>query len=629
MQVNQQAPSDIDESGKILINLIDASKRDRAHFEKVAEELDKYDGQVLASLNLSEQNWNPEQSYFAKLNKTQQFKREIGAILMNDNPKFQASQKRGSIDPQNAVRARLMTDLLNHSVAESDFIDDAKIVVNDALGYGRGVMWFGIDLKKKIPVAVPVSPKDVFIDPDARSWREVRWVARRRLRSKEELSRKYPEKRGAIYSEPGYDTKSDEGMKVSADGFELVEFYEVYMLQGLWNYKGSAALPPEQRARMKNKPVKYVVTASNQRVLYEGDWETPFHRESGRAAWPCECLDFYLESGSMWPQAPMEPGIPWMKACNEIITGIIVKQRRAARRLIIMLESEGVKLGDDAEDKIVYGTDLVDTLTIQANMSDGEIPDIRKIVQEWSESNDFAADLAVYERFNYEWEKETGLSDFMYFGQAQRQDRSAAATNVKERNARKRIDYMGSVLDEFMSRVGRKLAIEARFHLSADDIKDTLGDGAAQAWGTLMSPNDMDIEGMANQYMDAGVSPDVVMGLIQDVMKDAVDFDKFFQETDYQIELGSLRRRTPEEIAEKAEIGMNQGYAAALNGGMPLTANILLRSWLENALNMSPEQMAIADQESQQLAQRLAAQQQAETMAAQQQAQPQPMQPMA
>src|SRR6056297_1306516 len=106
--------------GRLLKRLIESGiqERDR-RFGKVAKELDIYD---YSDKTPWEVTWDESLSWYTKIHVTQQFKREIGSRLYNQNPIFRAEAQEWST-PDSQVRANVVEALLNYARNENDFHD--------------------------------------------------------------------------------------------------------------------------------------------------------------------------------------------------------------------------------------------------------------------------------------------------------------------------------------------------------------------------------------------------------------------------------------------------------------------------------------------------------------------------
>ncbi len=115
-----------------------------------------------------------------------------------------------------------------------------------------------------------------------------------------------------------------------------------------------------------------------------------------------------------------------------------------------------------------------------------------------------------------------GDDDILHYGESETQDRSATATNFKDKTSKTRINYRLDRVIKWQSRIARKEAMYARFIHTPEQIDVILGAGAGALWGQVMPPNASATNPLA------------------------VDFRQWYLETDYSIEATSMRRHDVE-----------------------------------------------------------------------------------
>ena len=559
--------------GETLSRLLSAGRQAREHFDKQAEEIARYDyGHEIEHY----QNWDTSLSFYAKVYKAQQFKREVGARLYKDNPVFRLSPKRQA-DEGATLRTELMTDYLNEVVKENGFFWNLRSALNNALSSGRGVLWYGLDPNKDgVVTAVADSPQNLLIDPDAKHWGQVNWVARKRFRPKWQLMKQFPGKRDIILGMPAANKASDAGYRGNGGGNQmLVEYYELYTRVGLHNFRGGIdETQLKNVTRMVDVPRKYTVT-ENGIILDESQWEVPFHLDG---SWPCEVLDFYENPNSIWPISPLEPGIGWIKAINWVTTLLVAKYQWSSKTVLAMLRNNGVELDPEDIEKITSPDgSLLEVIRIASNHV-GDGTKVGDLIEQVDFTTDIQEGLAILDHLNDEFEKSTGLHDFLYNGSAGVQDRSAAATQARKQNTETRIYDMQSRIEEFLSRVGRKMAMTARYLLDPEDVAPIVGRQGAQLWGVLLEQEQLTPEYWVRKYTDQGMSMQDSVLMAQDMLQGATSLEQWVHEVDYTVEAGSTMRRTPEQESEAIADSLNTILPALTQiGAMRSAAELLVQ----------------------------------------------------
>lgn len=603
--------------GQTLVRMLDAAKKARGEFDRITDELERYDHGDYAE---EYEQWDPGLSFQAKIHKTQQYKREVGSRLYRTNPQFRV-EPHPHLPPIRKHRAKLMEQYLNRAARETGLYHESRSILDDALLTGRGVAWHGAHpTKDGLVTTVYDTVKNLLIDPDARKWQDVKWVARRRRKARFELVNMFPEKRNSILeSMSGTRKSSDEQSEVYDQGVELVEYYEVYMRWGLHNYMGSVYDNDVRKgASFVNEPKMYVVSADGL-ILYSGEWPVPFHMDD---EWPCTVLDFYPHPKSAWPISPMSPGVGWLKAMNWIATLMVAKFQQSAKSVWAFLKINGVSLDEDDIRKIIEPNGGVTEIIELAVSSVGGDETIGKYIQQMEFTANLAEAMHLFDHVSKQFELETGLYEFLYTGSPGVQDRSAAATNARLSNTGVRINDMVSRVEEFFSRVGRKSALGARYLFDGEDVAPLLGEEAARLWGTIMPPEERNPMEWVQRYVETGVPVEEAMRLAQQQVEMSVSMDEWVMESDYSVEAGSTTRATPE--AEK------DAYGEALNTIVPALGDMgalesvaeILSGWGKSIGLPQESQEAIRSELS-----RLREQREAERQAAQSQAQAGPPAP--
>ena len=101
--------------GQTLVRMLDAAKKARGEFDRIADELERYDH---GDYTEEYEAWDPGLSFQAKIHKTQQYKREVGSRLYRTNPQFRV-EPHPHLPPIRQARANLMEQYLNRAARET------------------------------------------------------------------------------------------------------------------------------------------------------------------------------------------------------------------------------------------------------------------------------------------------------------------------------------------------------------------------------------------------------------------------------------------------------------------------------------------------------------------------------
>ena len=539
----------------VLKKIIDRAKEvKKARFGKIGEEITKYAyGSPDSENKFDYQAWNTTQhSFDAKVAKTHQAVRIFGPYLYQNNPKRRV-MVRENAQPVWIARAEIIQTALNYFLKEYEAKSEFRSAIDDAITWGEGVVWHGLHREKPwVVVSIHDSVENFLVDGDATTWTDVNWVARKRTMPRWKLKKLYPAKGKEIDQLPPSnrcDSASyDNDGKTSVD---LVEYYEVYMKVGLHNYSDDG-----DGEDVEDAPVKYCFAPSGDGgvVLHEGEWEIPYHLDGD---WPCTPLLFIQNPKSIWPISPLESGLGWQRALNWCATAIVAKHKWSSRQVIAFLTANGVGLNEEQKAQIESGSDPVSVIEM-ALTNTSEDADIRKYVQQIKLADKLDDDFNMLSYLGSEYEKATGLHEFLFSGEGSRQARSSAEAQIRDRNSRGRVDDMMACVESWATKVARKEAMAARFLLDDMDVRRVVGAEPARAWGTILTPEQMDPMFWTAKYMQEGHPPDVAMAMAQDILADALTMEDWAAEIEYDIEAGDTRRQSPEQELELLQESMNQ-----------------------------------------------------------------------
>lgn len=534
--------------GAILQRLISAGKKHREAFMANGKEIERYG--YAQNYDFEYQGKFAENAavfFKAKVAKTAQAVDTFGPYLYPANPTRRVESRPWATEVS-VARSKIMGELLNYLPDETDLYLHARRAVNQAIVYGRGVLWTGYNPEKQIVQSIYDTVENLIVDPDAYTWEQVNWVARRRRIARWAAMKRYPGSKALIRSmDKTGDRATDKGASGEDPMSEMVELYEMHFKVGLANYKGGSDLAKNDEANpdqavVDDSPRKYIVTGDG-KMVKETTWEVPWFRDG---EWPCTILDFRDMPDSIWPVSPLSPGLGHQRALNWIYTLYLSKLRYTTRSLIGVLKNS--PLGGISEESVteaLYGGELP---VIEFSVTGGgENVKLSDFIQQFN----FQDGMAEFERassiINREFEMATGLSDVLQTGEGRTQDRSAEATKFKRDASTTRVNDMKSRVERWMSVLARKEAIAARFLMGPDEIGRIFGPEAAQVWGEIMDPG--------------------------------ADFDSFFLETDYSIVSGSMIRQGPEQAQDATEAALNQAVPALFQAGAVRAALAIVSAW--------------------------------------------------
>ena len=549
--------NDKDPRSHILLSMIDEAKKSKSDFMEVGKEISQF--AYSKDHNFQYENMpgmDQNITWKAKVAKTAEYLETIGPALYQNNPDRRVIPKPWATDIQKS-RAAIMQDYLNYLPPETDLAGHSRRAINDALTWGAGVVWTGYNPQKKCIQSVHDSIDNLLLDPTASTIEELQWVARKRCKPIWQVLAKYPKASQQLGSYKGSDY---------AGSVNKVTYYEVYCKAGLHNFNGGSAVSRDEDGigYTSDEPMKYVVTEDG-KVLDESEWEIPFHLDD---KWPFSFIGFRFKPGCIWPVSPLETGLPFQKAINFAYTFFMEKVRVSSKDVIAFAKilGDSLTVQDKARIKNGFGTQLVEFEATGDNSTK-----LADLIQQWrfdAGVQDFQMIVGILEK---QFERMTGLTEFIAVGTTENQFRSAAEANLKDKNARTRFEDMRMQVESWQTQIARHEAQAARYLLEPSDIQPVLGPDAAAIWGQLMPPTAEIEQQLMQQYQQQGVPPEQAALLIQNeiakIADNGVVYQDWLQEADYSIEAGSTRRQDINQQIDASNEFMRQALPVLMGPG--------------------------------------------------------------
>lgn len=559
----------------------------------------------------------------------------MGLIPPEEIQRLMMSQQQGAQvqDPTNRFRkspmemARLQagSDLteyyLNSASTENGLRENIRQSITEALIKGRGLQWIELIQGaggKNVVASLYDSVDHLFIDPDAEDLKHAKWIARRRVQSIPDVSRRFglPEKKLKEYGNAlrkRQDNLSEDGGEVSVydndygESYETIVYYDFYSrmgiggdLAGVDQDKKEALKDFGQHAMLSvaegipfplNLPPSALRTETMSELKVRISWPTPFY-EDPLHPWPFVNFDFHQIPRSVWPMSHIRPAMGELKALQWCMSYLLGKIVNISRDLIVLDKT----VEEDIKEKIINGPDLT---VLEVPMRGGQTVD--KLIQ-WIKSPEF--NQSIWEVINVlekNFERRTGVSE-LAFGQSGRQMRSATEAQVKQQALSVRPDDMAAEVEAAMSVLAKNHAIAAKVHLSGDDIGPVFGE--------------VPRKGMPLQNGETTTQYGPMTNLWMDIFKNQ-EISEIVSEYSFTVAEGSARLRNKAAEREDA-IQMIQNIIPIASGdyqqwGDPSVLNKVMDQWYKSLDIPDTERVYFTNrqQEMQQM-QQAAAQQDAE-----------------
>lgn len=562
------------------------------------------------------QNLPGRASYGAKIAKTAEAMQQLGSRLAPMSAITRLLRPR-TADPALMARTQARSEYLNYTPTQTRFLQQRRQAVNDALCWGGGCLWTGIDPKTGLVQSIWRPRTRTLLDAGAKMYEDVRCIFEKRVRARAETMREYPEAAEVISKMKPYDAKDErDEMRNTSTDKDRICYYECYFNHGISQYSGgseafaqatgagSVGTEKEQQARIiqgKDDPVLCCVTEDGE-MFSTGEWPIKFY-EMPRDPWPVTFYDLYTGTVPTRPHSPLEAGIGLQRAINHLTTLMMANAKVSFRATFATRKQNAKGLGVQAKDRVMAGADIQVIEVDFGAVTDGKLS-IKDFIEKFEWSKDFIAPGIAWLQFlESQYERMTPLSQFLNTGQGAVQDRSAAATQVRDRNTLNRVNDLIDLVTEADNTVARKEAYTAGAKLTKEDVAKVLP-SAAQNWGILSTPAAKDpayhiprimygpafdeIE-KADPAQAAQIAQEAVEGLsylppdtAQKVVMDAqgqaaqaYTMDEIIYQTSFEIDVSSSRRRDVDQQIESLNIDSNSIWPLQLQ-------------------SMDPRQMALA-----------------------------------
>lgn len=366
---------------------------------------------------------------------------------------------------------------LNYTPHETGLAAECRFAVDESLLSGRSCVYTGWREAFGLVTSWFVSIDDVVIDPTARRPRDAYWIAIRRRLPRWELEKEYEaaEKleddlpRDTIADGVASDSKITDEIKPSErlededeSSEDMVTFYEIYSRMGV-GWRG-ADLPegmgtPDDSINYR----KIVLVDGHSTPLYVGRWESPLYVDE---VWPLTFLDLTPTKNCLWPVSLMKAALPSQRAVNLLASIALEKAKQHAR------EVYGIREGafeENDRERIANGG-MSELVSVKGDPG----LSLQQLVQRW-EGGQISPEIMQQLNFHLGQIGEvTGLLPILKGQSSEQQIRSATEADIKDRNARSRLQDLSEVVEDWSTRVARNEGILARTELNAKEISKIL-----------------------------------------------------------------------------------------------------------------------------------------------------------
>jgi len=381
------------------------------------------------------------------------------------------------------IAAWMLEVYLNYTVQETDLTYEARMAVQEALLYGRGMLWSEvIDAGNRTLVTSSFdSWRNLLIDPDAQLLRDAGYIIRRRRMPKWQAQARLGLPDAVLESLA--DSLDPEDRR--AHETEIVEYYEIYSRIGighvlagpededlgeLWTALESMgqfcwlAIADGVEYPLNLRPDMNLKTEGEFRQALE--WPLPLYGDV-TDPWPVTFLDFYPCADNPWARSPLEPGIPFLAFLDHLYGYIMSRVRWDAK--VIVAAPRGLQIDLDTMQESIRDVEVV-------YVDEDQIVDMAKAIVPIEIPPMKPEILTVLQIINRAFEQAVMLDPMMYGLPGETEPRSAFESRRREAHLSTRPKDMADTVEKWMSRVSRKEGILTRLYVGADTIAPLVGE---------------------------------------------------------------------------------------------------------------------------------------------------------
>lgn len=363
----------------------------------------------------------------------------------------QQAQEMGAEEEKRRAAAGLLKECLNFTPNELGLAEHSREAIDEALITGMGVLWHETlqppGAKYKFAGSFYDSVDNLLIDPDMKSIRHAKWIARRCVAPKREVEEEYGLKPGTLKgdmesfarqaetSDPSY-----EYFRARGDTNDLTVYFKIWSRMGV-GHRLHKEFDPGLKANAETfdrfgdftyqvlcDDYPYFLNAPEEAVNKEGmddmfmrfQWPTPFWADP-TDPWPFSPLCFHKRPGKVWPMSHVKPGLGQLKFMNWVLSFLADKVKNTSRDFIATLKSADQEL----KNAIMSGGDLT---LLEFDGPNKRIGEVIQFLQHQPMNRDILEVVQLMEQY---FDKSAGLDELMY-GQSSRQMRSSAEAQIKE-----------------------------------------------------------------------------------------------------------------------------------------------------------------------------------------------------
>jgi hypothetical protein len=419
----------------------------------------------------------------------------------------------------NDDHAMILEALANYYQKEGAKKAEARQAITEAIVTGLGLLEVEFDSPSsggpRVPQCRFISNRDLLVDPDACYWRDVTFIAIRRVSPANVVEQKFNLPPGTLKGKhasntslAGKDTatanRHGDG-KITGVCHDMVEYYDVYSKNGAGQRLKTSengktidgldllgdfvhlAICDDCDYPLNLPPwlpmVDPMTGEPTQETLEATAWPAPFWSDAATdGGWPVTRLFFYESPGKTWPISMAKACLPEMRFVNWCMSFLADGVAAGSKIYVAAVKSAA----ENIRSQLLSGKGPFTMIELEA-ITGKRIEDVISFLKSPTFNIDIWTMLA---QVNERIDKALGLTELAY-GLSGRQMRSAAEAQYRQSNINIRPDDMASQVEDWLSITATREIQMLRWKGDYEDVEPILGPLASQVFATQILTRDV------------------------------------------------------------------------------------------------------------------------------------------
>lgn len=411
------------------------------------------------------------------------------------------------------THSEILECLSNYMQQEGAKQDEARLAITEAIITGLGLFEIVVEQPVggglKIPHSRYRTNKDLLVDPDAKYWRDVTWIALRNVKPVNVVEAQFTMPPGSLKGKyarqsalegKNRNRRNGDGQKAGVT-HDLIEYWTIYSKNG-----AGQNLKTGEQEKVKVNGLEFLgdfvkleicdkcpyplnlhpgvlQQQDPELILEQASWEVPYWDDQfSDGGWPVVRLSFYNKPGCVWPISMVKPCIGELRFINWCMSFIADKVSSGSQIYVGVLKSAA----ENIRAQLTSGRGPFTVIELE-QITGKKLDELISFLQAPSFSIDIWNMIA---EVNEQIDKRLGLTELVY-GMSSRQMRSAAEAQYRQQNINVRPDDMASRVEDWLSLAATREIQALRYKCDYEDVMPIIGPTAAQVYAEQILTDDV------------------------------------------------------------------------------------------------------------------------------------------